>query len=270
MANHRYAFASLLFCSFVFAQNAPTTRPQPSPEQRALMEANWAEATDVAAPKLSLNPFNRDGTPNPNFGKIDAGWLRRHEGFLERLKQPVGMVFIGDSITDGWNGQKPLWDERFGKYEPANFGIGGDRTQHLLWRIEHGELDGISPKVVVVMIGTNNNSKTPSEIAAGTTAVVKAIRAKLPETKVLLLSIFPRGATSADPLRQKMAQANETLAKLDEGKEGKVRFFKLWDQFLEPDGTLTREIMPDLLHLSTKGYTIWADAIGPVLEEMVK
>lgn len=236
------------------------------------MAANRDEATDVAAPKLSLNPFNRDGTPNPSFGKIDANFQRRHESFVERSKQPTQLLFIGDSITDWWAGQKQLWEERFGKYQPANFGIAGDRTQHVLWRITNGELDAITPnpKVVVIMIGTNNNSKKPEEIAAGTTAVVKAVRAKLPESKILLLAIFPRGASAEDPLRVKMAAANEILAKLDEGKDGKVRFLKIWDQYLEPDGKLSKEIMYDFLHLTPKGYQIWADTMGPLLEEMMK
>ncbi|MBM3876388.1 MAG: GDSL family lipase [Verrucomicrobia bacterium] len=178
------------------------------------------------------------------------------------------MVFLGDSITAGWGGQKAIWDAAFGKYKPANFGIGGDRTQHVLWRIQNGELDGITPKAAVLMIGTNNSGSDSAEgIAKGITAIVKHLRSKTPHTRILLLAVFPRGPMP-NPTRDKLKQVNDTIARLDDGKS--VFYLDIGAKFLEPDGTLTKEVMPDFLHLSAKGYQIWADAIGPKLAELVK
>lgn len=252
-----------------FAQEAATTKPATrpaTPEERAQVDAYAQVPTDQPQQKRVF--LARDGSPRPDFGQPDPGFMKLHEAFLERGKQPVGVLFLGDSITQGWGGQKTIWEKAFGQYQPANFGIGGDRTEHVLWRIANGELDNVKPKVVVLMIGTNNWFRSPEDIAKGTTAVVRAIQSKLPETKVLLLGIFPRGARADDPIRVKIKGVNAELAKLADGE--KVRYFELWDQFLEPDGTLTRETMPDLLHLSPKAYQTWADAIGPVLAEMTK
>ena len=153
--------------------------------------------------------------------------------------------------------------------KPANFGIGGDRTQHVLWRIDNGELDGISPKVLVLMIGTNNvGDNSAQEIAKADMKIVDQIHQKLPQTKVLLLAIFPRDADATSPRRQKIEQINKELAKLEDGKL--TRFLNINDKFLTSDGVLSKEIMPDLLHPNEKGYQIWADAMQPLLDEMMK
>ncbi len=215
------------------------------------------QAPDVAAPKMG------------NDGKPQTGFVAAHERFVGIAKEgKTDLLFLGDSITAGWGGKKEIWDKAFGAYRPANFGIGGDRTQHVLWRITNGELDGIKPKAAVLMIGTNNSGTDPAEgIAAGVTKIVQAIRTKLPETKILLLAVFPRGE-KANPQREKLKQVNAIIAKLDDGKN--VFYLDIGEKFLQPDGTLTKEIMPDFLHLSTKGYQIWADAITPKLETLMK
>jgi lysophospholipase L1-like esterase len=208
----------------------------------------------------------------------DPAWLQRHEGFVAIAKKGgVDVLFLGDSITDFWrNRGKAVWDANFASLKAANFGISADRTQHVLWRMEHGELDGLKPKVVVLMIGTNNTGKerdgvTPRnqtpEVIEGVTAVVKGLRAKLPETKILLLAIFPRGQRG-DPVREQLKEINAAIARLDDGKF--VRFLDINPKFLEPDGALSTEIMPDLLHPSAKGYQIWADAIKEPLAELLK
>lgn len=199
----------------------------------------------------------------------DGGWKTMHEAFLKRAKEgPIDLLFLGDSITAGWAGQKEVWDRYYGSRQAANFGIGGDRTQHVLWRLENGEAEGIAPKVAVLMIGTNNMSgNTPEEIAKGVEAIVKTLRAKLPNTKVLLLGVFPR-APKGDALRARVKAVNDQIARLDDGKT--VKYLDIGPRFLEPDGTLTREIMPDLLHLSRKGYRIWADAMEPTLWSMLE
>jgi lysophospholipase L1-like esterase len=204
--------------------------------------------------------------------KPGEGFMKQHEAFLARTKEgPIGLLFIGDSITAGWKGAPDVW-KRFEKYQPANFGIGGDRTQHVLWRITNGELDGISPKVVVLMIGTNNTGGDSAEaIAKADTKIIQTICEKLPKTKVLVLGIFPRGTKATGELSAsampKIKEVNAALAKLDDGK--RVRYLDIGDKFMV-DGKLPGEIMPDALHLSPKGYTIWADATQSLLEEMMK
>src|SRR4051794_35531071 len=151
----------------------------------------------------------------------EGGWKQLHDSFLARAKKKEGvnLLFFGDSITQGWNGAQAVWDRYYGPRNAANFGIGGDRTQHVLWRIENGEVEGIHPKVVVLMIGTNNmGANSADEIADGIAAIVKKLREKLPETKVLLLGIFPRGERPDDPSRDKIKAVNEKAAKLDDGK----------------------------------------------------
>jgi beta-glucosidase len=208
----------------------------------------------------------------------NAGFFQKHESFLARAKSgPVGLLFLGDSITEGWKNVPAIWEKHYGAHAPANFGIGGDQTQHVLWRIANGELDGIAPKVVVLMIGTNNSGAHSAEqIAEANRRIVAAIRTKLPETKVLLLAIFPRGPRTmrdgrAEPWEQRMAVirgVNAQLAKLDDGKA--VRFLDVGPAFLAADGTIPADVMPDQLHLSAKGYQLWADAMAPTLAEMLR
>ena len=186
-------------------------------------------------------------------------------------------MFLGDSITDNWRNRGSIvWNQYYAPRHAANFGISGDRTQHVLWRIDHGELDGTHPKVVVLMIGTNNTGKesdrktprnTVPEVAEGVQAVVNDIRARLPGSKILLLGIFPRSNLD-DPQRAQVALVNTLIAKLDDGKT--VKFLDIGSKFLEFDGTLPRSIMPDLLHPNAKGYQIWTDAMAPALDEILK
>lgn len=192
----------------------------------------------------------------------------RHKGFLEIAKKGnIDVVFLGDSITDGWRGSGTVWKEQIEPLHAANFGIGGDRTQHVLWRIQNGELDGIEPKVVVLMIGTNNaSSATADEIAQGVTAIVEELRHRLPRAKILLLGVFPRGQ-KPDATREKLQAVNAKIARLDDGSH--VKFLDIGKAFLNEDGTISPEIMPDYLHLSRKGYRIWADAMEPTLWSML-
>lgn len=205
-------------------------------------------------------------TPMPR----DAKWMQRHELINSRaVPGQVDLLFIGDSITQGWEGAgKQAWEKFYGGRKAMNAGIGGDRTQHVLWRLDNGNVKGIAPKVAVVMIGTNNaGANEPAETAAGIEAIVRSLRQKLPGTKVLVLGVFPRGATPDDKLRKKNAAVNEIVAKLDDGKD--VFFLDIGPKFLAADGTLAKEIMPDLLHLSPRGYEIWAESIEPKLKELL-
>ena len=237
--------------------SAPAVKPSAPPATPAVVMP--PQPPDVPAEK-----YGKDG-------KINPGFIASHEKFVSIAKEgKAQLVFLGDSITAGWGGKKEIWDKAFGAYLPANFGIGGDRTQHVLWRILNGELEVIKPKAVVLMIGTNNSSSDSAEgIAKGVTVIVETIRAKQPQAKILLLAVFPRGEkASPNPGRDKLKVVNSIIAKLDDGKN--VFFLDIGDKFLQPDGSLTKEIMPDFLHLSAAGYQIWADAIGPKLAELMK
>ena len=222
--------------------------------------------TQEAPSHSAVNPFPRD-----------AGWVKRHEKLNEEVKKrgdEIKLLFIGDSITDAWSGSardsgQKEWDKRFAPRGAINLGIGGDRTQHVLWRLENGNIEGLKPKAAVLMIGTNNSNNkdnTAEEIADGIKAIVAKLRKELPETKILLLAIFPRGAKPSAQ-REKNAQASKLASEVADGKI--VYYLDIGDKFLEADGTLTKEIMPDLLHLSPKGYTIWADAIEPKVAELM-
>jgi lysophospholipase L1-like esterase len=197
--------------------------------------------------------------------------IARHKQFLAIAKKGgVEVLFLGDSITHGWEGQK-AWKKYFEPLKAANFGIGGDQTGHVLWRLTEGEeLKGITPKVAVLMIGTNNSGRDSAEqIAEGITLIVKTIREKSPTTKVLLLGIFPRGPQAGTKIREKLANVNKIISKLDD--EGKtVKYLDIGPKFLEANGSLSKDIMPDFLHLSARGYEIWAEAITPTLTDMLK
>jgi len=206
-----------------------------------------------------------------------TNWVARHEGFLAEARQgEFELVFVGDSITDAWrNRGREVWEKFYAPRQALNLGIGGDRTQHVLWRIQRGELDGLKPKAVVLMIGTNNTGKekdgsprnSTAEVIEGVTAVVKAIRARLPQSRLLLLAIFPRGTVDA-PQRAQIKEINNAIAKLDDGKM--IKFLDIGKVFLAEDGSIPKTIMPDLLHPNAEGYQLWADAMEPALAGMLK
>lgn len=200
----------------------------------------------------------------------DEKWMKRHDSFNERVKKGnVDLVFIGDSITQGWEGPgKQAWADAYGKRNAVNLGIGGDRTQHVLWRLENGNIEGIKPKLAVIMIGTNNSgSNTSAQIAEGITAIVHKLREKLPETKILLLGIFPRGVDDEDAKRKVNAGANEIVAKLADGKM--IEYLDIGPKFLDDKHVLSKEVMPDLLHLTPAAYKTWADSIESHVARMM-
>lgn len=211
-------------------------------------------------------------TPNPAaVPTLRNDWLDRHNGFNAIAKKGgINLLFLGDSITDAWRTTgKEEWTRRFEPLKAANFGIGGDKTEHVLWRLQNGNLDGIQPKALMLMIGTNNTGgNSAAQIAEGIAAIVKEIQQRSPSTKILLLGVFPRAEKPDTSLRAKVVEINRIIAGLNDGK--KVFFLDINQKFLKPDGTLTRDIMPDLVHLSPAGYTIWADAVQPKLEELLK
>jgi len=201
-----------------------------------------------------------------------TGWAaQRHTQLNERVKQQGGsadVVFVGDSITQGWEGAgAQVWEEQIAPLHAINLGISGDRTEHVLWRFDNGNLEGLSPQVAVVMIGTNNfgqaNSDSEDEVLDGIVAVVDVLQARLPCTHVLLLDIFPRGETFNNR-RGSILQVNQALQGLYEHDE-RVTFLEIGHRFVEDDGSIDPKIMPDYLHLSEEGYRRWANSIMPAI-----
>lgn len=204
--------------------------------------------------------------------RADASTNRFRE-LNQRVKDSQGkaeVIFIGDSITQGWEGSgKEVWAGYYAPRSGLNLGIGSDKTQHVLWRLDHGNLDGLNPKVAVVLIGVNNiphEMDTPRMVLEGVTAVVEKLRAKLPRTKVLLLGIFPF-REDFHPQRAKALQVNQALRKLDDGNW--IHFLDFGHLFLERDGKIARTTMPDFVHLTPHGYRLWAEAMEPKLAELL-
>lgn len=255
----RLSFIALLSVSFVAT---PTLHSQTNVQPGATPVATAEPAVDVHTNDAII--------PAP---RTDERSLKRTDIVLQRAKDNPGecdIVFIGDSITQGWEGAgKAVWEKYYGGRKVLNFGVGGDRTQHVLWRFEHGQLDGLKPKVAVVMIGTNNSNKddnTESDILEGVQAIIRQIRERLPETRIILCSIFPRSQTFSTQ-RGKILQVNQALEKLDDGKI--VFYVDFGSKMIEADGSISRSMMRDYLHPGQRGYEIWAEAIEPKLKELL-
>jgi lysophospholipase L1-like esterase len=207
-------------------------------------------------------------TPVP---RTDPRWMSRHEEFVAQARtERIDLLFLGDSITDGWRDVGAnVWNTYYVPRRAANFGIAGDQTQHLLWRIQHGELEGFEPKVVVLMIGTNNTkSDMASEIAAAIEQIVAEIRLRCPTAKVLLMAILPRRRpTDRRTQMGTINRVNMRISRLDDGHM--VRFLNINDRFLGPDGKVPIEIMPNFVTPNQKGYEIWAEAMEATLARML-
>ena len=204
-------------------------------------------------------------------------WLPRHAAKLAEIKahreagRRVDLVFVGDSITQGWENEgKAAWATSFAKYNAVALGFGGDRTENLLWRLQHGELDGMRPKAIVVMIGTNNTGdrlEDPALTVAGIRKNLDEIRQRQPQAKVLLLALFPRGEKPDDLMRRHNARINALLPALADGRQ--VVFLDIGRALTNPDGTLSKDILPDWLHLSPQGYDIWARSLDATLTPLL-
>jgi lysophospholipase L1-like esterase len=205
-------------------------------------------------------------------------WLPRHEEKLEEKRRlvaagtPPQLVFIGDSITQGWEKEgREVWQRHYAQYNALALGFGGDRTENVLWRLQHGEIDGIAPKAVVLMIGTNNTghrAEDPATTAAGIKRLLDEIRQRLPATPVLLLAVFPRGEKPDDFLRRINERVNRIIAGYADGRS--VHFLDINAALLAADGTLSTDVMPDLLHPNEKGYAIWQRAMAPALQKLLE
>lgn len=186
-----------------------------------------------------------------------------HQAFL-RLNQheQPGLLFLGDSITDFWRYCPTIWSNHFARYRPANFGVIFDRIENVLWRVENGELEGIHPRVIVLLVGTNNLSTCSDEqIVVGLRGLVRVVHQKQPDARVLLLGIFPRH----DVPLARVRGINQKLAGVDD-----VTFLDVGSVFLTPDGAVSPEFMPDGLHPSPAGFEQWAAALEPSLAQLYR
>ena len=216
-------------------------------------------------------------TPNPRLVSYKwmslAEWYELHaQDVALATEGSAPLVFIGDSITQGWNfaGQK-YWDEAFEPLGTVNFGIGGDTTQNLLWRLQYGATENLDPKAVVLLIGTNNFSFShddkPETIAAGVIAVVDQLTLSYPNADILLIGVFPRSELPDHHLRTGIKRVNSIISQLDTREQ--VTYLDISNQLLEADGSLSKEVMPDFLHLSEEGYRRWMESIRPWIEKRV-
>ena len=200
-------------------------------------------------------------------------WQDRHQAKLDGLKsvEQVDLLWIGDSITHSWeNGGKQVFSEYYGERNSYNIGFSGDRTEHVVWRLQNGEVQGIAPKLIVMMIGTNNTGHRqdkPEHTAAGIRMILDELAERLPDSKVLLLGVFPRDQKPDGKLRKINVAINELISKFADDEQ--VFFKDIGDQFLEEDGTLPKSIMPDALHPNAKGYKIWAESIEADIKKLM-
>jgi lysophospholipase L1-like esterase len=230
----------------------------------------------VCLPLLALSitslDHRQDSSTTPLDRLSEPWWRARHERAVRMTQYGrADVAFLGDSITQGWEevGEQ-VWLREVAPLKAANFGFSGDRTEHVLWRLENGELIGMHPKVVVLLIGTNNIGKghSPEQTADGVRAILSVLRAKLPETKVLMLGIFPRGKLQSHLFPQRVREATAELRALQDGK--RVLFSDIGGIFLRRDGELRASIMPDYLHPNEAGYEAWAKAVMPQIRASLK
>jgi lysophospholipase L1-like esterase len=241
----------------------------------SLLTTGLVQAQGTAAPAAPPQTGGRAGRgpagpPPPANIPLERN-DNRHRTFLDIARgSTIELLFVGDSITDGWrNSGQTIWDQHFAPLKAANFGIGGDTTQGVLWRMQNGELDGYKAKLIVLMLGTNNINRNPNDdIVDGDRLIVEEFRKRQPQAKVLILGIFPRGVEPTNPYRASIRDINSKLAKLADNKN--VFFMDIGDKFLTSDGTLTPEIMPDALHPNFRGYRIWADAIASRVRQLMR
>jgi lysophospholipase L1-like esterase len=294
---------SMLLCSFAFllllsgaagnalaqparGETAPVPDavaiPRPTAEEVQLAERGLAEFLKTADPAVKAIDDKYPGliavrVPRPNSAivpNLAPFFQNKHQDNLKVAKQgDIEVLFMGDSITDFWRNTdgafagKPVLDKHFGHLKIANFGIAGDTTEGVLFRLQNGEGEGFSPKAVMLMIGTNNTGRNnAAEIAEGIGAVVLQLQKNFPEAKILLLAVFPRGGAN-DPVRAMLAEINSIISKLHDGE--RVHYLDIGDKFLDENGNIPKDVMSDALHPSTKGYEIWAEAVKEPLAKLL-
>lgn len=249
---------------------------RPSPEEVAIAKAaldKFSPQADAATKAvLAKYPTMLEVRPpranNLLIPGLNAGYRQKHANNVARIAEgPIDLMFMGDSITDSWRTTgRAVFEKYYGQYRTANFGIGGDTIQGVLYRLRDGEGEGYSPKAIMLMIGTNNTpSSTSAEIAEGIGAIVHDMRTRFPAAKILLLGIFPRADPGTAP-RNTALGVNPIIAKLHDGKN--IFYMDIGDKFLDPSGAILH--MPDKLHPNAAGYEVWAEAVKDKVAELMK
>ena len=283
----------LMLLAAAFAAFSVSAAETKAAEKPAAEKAAKPAAKKAAKPKRKPYVIPADGglqiatTPkarnNPN-AKRKSTWHKRYDAKLKQIaayKNDVDVVFIGDSITHFWDndgaknkrkiGGLATYKKYFSNYKVINLGYSGDRTENTLWVVnESGYLKNLKAKMAVVMIGTNNighKRSTPAAAAAGVTKIVEGIRTQLPDAKILLFGVFPRGANAKHIFRKQVAEINKVICKLGDDKN--IFYCDITDKFVDKKGNLPRTLMPDVLHPSDAGYEIWAQAMMPYIEKFV-
>jgi lysophospholipase L1-like esterase len=256
--------------------------PRPTPTE--LEQTNAALKKLIDSDKSSMKPLLQKFEPlmllqpprlntAATFTQTVQRMGARHEGFVAQAQAGnINLLLHGDSITDWWHqgdANEAMFTKWFGQYRTADFAVAGDTTQGVLWGLKNGEGQGFQPKAVMLMIGTNNmNANTAPEVAEGIGAIILEMRKDFPNAKILLLAIFPR-SLPGDAIRDKIAETNRIIQKLDDGKN--VFYMDIGAKFLGPDGVfLPDSFRPDNLHPLPKGYDIWGQAVSAKLAELMK
>lgn len=222
-------------------------------------------------------------TPPPTVGQLPRAatavpkterenWMPQHDAYVALARKGgIDLVFVGDSITRSWTREGlQVWKTRFAPLHAANFGVAGDCTQHVLWRMQNGELENINPKAVVILIGTNNISAgdSPADIAQAVGAIIGEIRRRVPGSRILLLGVLPRRELASHPDRERVRAVNLLLSQMQEGD--RITYLDIGDKLLQPDGSMNKEATPDFVHLTEKGYELFAEAIQPTVESLLR
>ena len=221
-------------------------------------------ALSAQAQNKALDPVDRK----------DDWWVKRHAANVEKMNQgDIDLLLVGDSITHGWDNRKELNEQFFGSYKAINLGFSGDQTAHVLWRLNHLPLEKISPKVAMIMIGTNNighrEGTTPLEAADGIVAIVKKLQKQYPKMQIIVLKVFPRDEKPDGEYRKKVNEINAALPSLLQGMQN-VSLVDINAGFLDKDGTLPKSIMGDFLHPGDEGYKYWGNTVEPVIKEKLQ
>lgn len=229
----------------------------------SILGLTFLNAQDSSATHTALKPDHR---------MKQEWWKKRHEAANEKAAaKKHDVLFIGDSITQGWEGAgKGTWEKFYAQRNALNLGFSGDRTEHVIWRLQNGNLKNQeNAKLAIIMIGTNNtghNEQAPHETAEGIEKIISLVKEGCPKAKIILLGIFPRSVNPTDKPRLINEVINKRIAGLDDGEN--VHYLELDDAFLNDQRILTKEIMPDALHPREKGYQIWAQSMEPTLKKL--
>lgn len=231
------------------------------------LSAVGAQPAERLLPNFAVVPVEQDAPWAVNW------WRDRHEAKIEEARHSeVDLVFIGDSITHAWeNKGAEVWQEYYRSRNAFNLGFSGDRTEHVLWRIDNGALDGMKPTLAVLMVGTNNTGHRmdpAAYTAEGIERIVSEVRERLPDTPILVLAIFPRHVSPHNEMRKRNEGVNRLISALDDGET--VHYLDINQAFLRDDGTLRKELMPDLLHPNSEGYRVWAEAMEPTIARLMR